>query len=107
MIDEQNFFHQPVKSYLRTYKNRKTATGHGDDYTSSCLSDYNYFNKYYKVTGIVSKRQTLDTDLKAIQQTDFTGNLTRAGNANTTIFFIIKKLEETILDFSQAVVKVL
>ena len=38
MIDRQNFFDQPVKSYLRTYdSNRKVATGQGDDYTTSCL----------------------------------------------------------------------
>ena len=41
----------------------------------------------------------LDTDPKALQQTNFTGNLERAGNR--TIFFIIEETKETILDVSQ------
>ena len=43
----------------------------------------------------LSKQQALDADLKAIQQIDFTGNLTRDGN--TTIFFIIEEAKETFL----------
>ena len=42
-----------------------------------------------------------------LQQINFTGNLAREGNANTTIFFIIEEAKETILDFSQGTVKVL
>ena len=45
MIDEQNFFDQPVKTGLRTYNIRKNAIGQGDDYTTACLLDYNYFEK--------------------------------------------------------------
>ena len=65
MINGQNFFFQPVKNNLRTYDNirdniRKTATGQGDDYTTSCLLDYNYFNKYYKMVAVdLSKQQEL------------------------------------------------
>ena len=41
MINEQNFFDQPVKNNLRKYDNiRKIATGQGDDYTTGCLSKY-------------------------------------------------------------------
>ena len=44
MIDEQNLFDHAVKNHLRTYDNiRKIATGQGDDYTTGCLLDYNYF----------------------------------------------------------------
>ena len=52
----------------------------------------------------LSKRQELDTDPKAIQQTNFTGNL---DGANNKIFFIIEEVKETVLDFSQGTVKVL
>ena len=46
MINEQNFFDQPVKNDLRTYDNIwKNAVGQGDDYTTRCLLGYNYFNK--------------------------------------------------------------
>ena len=53
----------------------------------------------------LSKQKTFDADPKTIQQINFTANLDRAGN--TTMFFIIEEAKETILDFSQATVKVL
>ena len=47
VIDGRNFFDQPVKNNLTTYDNiRKIAAGQGDDYTTGCLLDYNYFNNY-------------------------------------------------------------
>ena len=56
----------------------KIAPGQGDDYTTGCLLDYNYFNKHYKMIAIdLSKQQALDADPKAIQQMNFTGNLER------------------------------
>ena len=48
----------------------------------------------------LSKQQALDADPKTIQQINFTGNLAPEGNENT-VFFIIGKVKETILDFSQ------
>ena len=77
MIDGKIFFDQPVKSSMRTYDNiQKFAKGQGDDYTTGCLLDYNYFNKQYKMIAIdLSKQQALDADQKAIQQINFTGNL--------------------------------
>ena len=53
----------------------------------------------------LSKQRALDADPKAIQQINFIENLDREGN--TTIFFIIEEVKETILDFSQGTVKVL
>ena len=65
MIDGQNFFDQPVKSNLRIYDNiQKITTGQEDDYRSSCLLDYNYFNKCYKI----SKQLALDTDPAVTQK---------------------------------------
>ena len=45
MIDGKNFFDQPVKNDdLITCENiQKIATGQGDNYTTGCLLDYNYF----------------------------------------------------------------
>ena len=55
---------------------RKVSTSQGDDYTAGCLLDYNYFKEHYKMIAIdLSKQQELDSDPKAIQQTNFTGNL--------------------------------
>ena len=73
------------------YENiRKIAIGQGDDYTTGCLLDYTYFKNYYKMISLdLSKQQELDTDPKAIQQTNFTANLDRAGN--TRIISFLKK----------------
>ena len=77
MIDGQNIFYQPVKNNLMTYDIiRKFATGQGDDYTTGCLLDYNYFKKYYKMIVIdLSKHKSFDADQKARKQINFTGNL--------------------------------
>ena len=49
MIYGRNFFDRTVKNNLITYDNiQKIATGQGDDYTTGCLLDQNYFNNYYK-----------------------------------------------------------
>ena len=46
MIDGQNFFDQPLKHKLMIYDSiQKITTGQGDDYTTGCLLDYNYFKK--------------------------------------------------------------
>ena len=107
MIDGKNFFEQLEKNDLITYENiRKIATGQGDDYTSGCLLDYNYFKSYYKMIAInLSKQKALDADPKVIQQINFTGNIDRGGQ--TTMYFIIEETKETILDFLQGTVGVL
>ena len=89
MIDGKNFFDQPVKSDMRTYANIcKIATGQGDDYTTGCLLDCNYFKKHYKMIAIdLSKQQELDAKPKAMQQINFTGNL----DNGAVMFFIIEE----------------
>ena len=44
----------------------------------------------------LSKQQTLDADLKVIQQINYTGNLEQ----QAIIFLIMKEAKETDLDFS-------
>ena len=70
MIDGQNFFDQPIRRNLITYDNiRKIATGQGDDYTTGCLLDYDYFKNYCRKIAIdLSKQQAFDADTKAIQK---------------------------------------
>ena len=99
-----NVLDQPIRNNLITYDNiRKVSTGYGDDYTTGCLLDYDYFKKYDKIIAIdLSKQQALDADPKVIQQINFTGNLEQ----QVTIFFIIEEAKETVLDFSQRTVKV-
>ena len=107
MIDGKNYFDQPINSNLKTYENiREIATGQGDDYTTGCLLDYSHFNNCYKMILIdLSKQQVFDADPRAIQQINFTANLDR--DRNTTMFFIIEEVKETVLDFSKGTVKVL
>ena len=46
-------FRSTYKNNLRTYERiRKIATGQGDDSTTGCLLDYNYFKNYYKMIAI-------------------------------------------------------
>ena len=52
----------------------------------------------------LSKQQALDANPGSIQQINFTVNLNQTGN--TTMFFIIEKAKETILDFWRGIVKV-
>ena len=98
MIDGQNAFDQPVRHKLMTYDNtKKITTDQGDDYTTGCLLDCNYFKSYYTMIAIdLSKQQALDADAKAIQQISFTGNL----DQEATIFFVNEETKETVLYFS-------
>ena len=78
MIDLNIFFDQPLKNDVRKYDNiLKIESIQGDDYTTGCLVDYSYYEKYYKLV-----------DPKPIQQINFTRNLEEN---NATIFFMLKK----------------
>ena len=89
MIDGKNlfFFDKPVKNNLRTYDNiQETVTGQGDDYATSCLLDYNYFNKYCKMIAIdSSKQEALDTD--TINQFYRKSSLTRKCKYNNVFHY--------------------
>ena len=54
------------------------------------------------MTTIDQSKQVLDSDQKAIQQINFTGNL----DNQSAIFFITEEVKETVLDFSQGTVKI-
>ena len=44
LIDGTNSYDQPISDQIRKYDEvRKIATGKGDDYTTGCLLDYQYF----------------------------------------------------------------
>ena len=97
-------FDRPTKNNLKTYDNiRNVATGQGDNSKTGCLLDYQYFKKYFKLIAIdLSKQQKLDANPNAMQQINFTGNLTRAGGAK--MYFIIEEAKETVLDCSKGTV---
>ena len=60
MIDEKNFFDQPVKNDIRIYDNiQKIATVKRDNYTTGSLLHYTYFRKYYKMIVIALQQSFL------------------------------------------------
>ena len=78
-------------------------TGKGEDYTAGSLLDFNYFDKHYKLVAVdLSKQKELDADPKAIQQTEFKYMF----GANSTIYWVLEKSKETILEFYKGTVKV-
>ena len=98
---EKTFLISWLKSNIRTYNIWKISTGQGEDYTTGCLLDYNYFKEHYKrIATDWSKQQELDSDPKVIQEINFTENLEQQA------FFIIEEAKETNLDFSQGTVKI-
>ena len=57
-----NFLDQTVRNDLITYESIcKITTCQGDDYTTGCLQDYNYFKNYYKmiVIDLVNKKHLM------------------------------------------------
>ena len=77
--------------------------GKGEDYTTGSLLDFDYLKKHYKLVAVdLSKQKELDADPRAIQQTEFKYML----ETNSTIYWILKKFKETILEFYEGTVKV-
>ena len=105
LIDGRNFYDQPINNSIKQYDEiRKTATGQGDDYTTGCLLDYQYFKDHYNLIAVdLSKQKELDADSRAIQQIEFYGML----NTNSQVCTVLEKLKETMLEFYKGTVKVL
>ena len=84
--------------------------GKGEDYTTESLLDFlvisldiSYFLKHYKLIAIdVSKQKELDADPRAIQQIEFKYML----GADSTIYWVLEKSKETLLEFYKRTVKV-
>ena len=77
LMDDRNFSDQPINDLIKQYDEiRKTATGQGEDYTTGCLLDYQYFKDYYQLIAVnLSKQKELDADSREIQQIEFYGML--------------------------------
>ena len=77
LIDERNFYDQPINDLIKQYdKIRKITTGQVDDYTTGFSLDYQYFKDHYNLIAIdLSKQKELDADSKVIQQIEFYGML--------------------------------
>ena len=104
IIDERNFYDNPIENDTEKYRElKKVMIGKGEDYTTGSLLDYNYFDKHYKLVAVdLSKQKELDADPRAIQQIEFKYML----GTNSTIYWVLEKSKETILEFYKVTVKV-
>ena len=104
IIDGRNFYDNPIESDIEKYRElKKVMIGKGEDYTTGSLLDYNYFDKHYKLVAVdLSKQKELDADPRAIQQIEFKYILV----TNSTIYWVLEKSKETILEFYKGTVKV-
>ena len=103
IIDGRNFYDNPIESDIEKYRElKKVMTGKGENYTTGSLLDYDYFNKHYKLVAVdLSKQKELDPDPRAIQQIEFKYML----ETNSTIYWVLEKSKETILEFYKRTVK--
>ena len=103
-IDGRNFYDQPINDTIKKYDEvRKISTGQGDDYTTDCLLDFNYFEKNYRlIAADLSKQKALEADSRAIQQIIFTGKT----DNQIRVYYILEQSKETKLEFSKGTTKV-
>ena len=104
IIDGRSFYDNPIESDIENYRElKKVMIVKGEYYTTGSLLDYNYFQKYYKLVAVdLSKQKELDADPRAIQQIEFKYRL----GTNSTIYWVLEKSKETILEFYKGTVKV-
>ena len=104
IIDGRNFYDNQIENDIEKYRElKKVMIGKGEDYTTGSLLDFNYFDKHYKLVAVdLSKQKELDADPRAIQQIEFKYML----GTNSTIYWVLEKSKETILEFYKGTVKV-
>ena len=86
---------------------KKVMIGKGEDCTTGSLLDYDYFKKHYKLIAVdLSKQEELNADPRAIQQIEFKYMLEGNNDSNSTIYWVLEKSKETILEFYKGAVKV-
>ena len=104
IIDGRNFYDNPIESDIEKYRElKKVMIGKGEDYTTGSLLDSNYFDKHYKLVAVdLSKQKELDADPRPIEEIEFKYML----GTNSTIYWVLEKSKETILEFYKGTVKV-
>ena len=104
IIDGRNFYDNPIESDIEKYRElKKVMIGKGEDYTTGSFLDFNYFKKHYKLVAVdLSKQKELDADPRSIQQIEFRYML----ETNSTIYWVLEKFKETILEFYKGTAKV-
>ena len=108
LLMEEFFCDNPIESDIEKYRElKKVMTGKGEDYTTGSLLDYDYFKEHYKLIAVdLSKQKELDADPGAIQQIKFQYMLQGNNDNDSTIYWVLEKSKETILEFYKGTVKV-
>ena len=104
VIDGNPFFDMPVKNIDETYEKILQISDDNGYFTRGNLLDFNYFKKYYKTIAIHLSKQIALENKDVKQQINFISSLDRDGGA--TMFFIIEKQEETVIEFLQNYVSI-
>ena len=104
IIDGRNFYDNPIENDNEKYRElKKVMIGKGEDYTTGSLLDFDYFKKHYKLVAVdLSKQKELDADPRAIQQIEIKYML----GTDSTIYWVLEKSKETVLEFYKGTVKV-
>ena len=104
IIDGRNFHDNPIESDIEKYRElKKVMIGKGEDYTTGFLLDFNSFDKHYKLVAVdLSKQKELDADQRVIQQIEFKYMI----EISTSIYWVLEKSKENILEFYKGTVKV-
>ena len=94
------YFNDLIKQYDEF---RKISTGQGDDYTTGCVLNFDYFEKNYRVIAAdLSKQKALDADSRVIQQIIFTGEIkSTVANTRVIIFYILEKSKKRYYNFQK------
>ena len=80
-MDGKIFYDQPVNELVKQYgKIKKTATGQGDDYTTGCLLDYQYFKDHCNLIAV-----------------DLMGQFYGMLKTNSRVCTVLEKSKETML----------
>ena len=105
LIDGRNFYDQSISDEITKYNELiKLTTGKGEDYTTGCLLDYQYYKNHYLIAACdLSKQKELDADPRSIHQIEIVFMLDTASQ----ILTILEKSKETILEFYKETTKVL
>ena len=92
LIDGRNFYDQPINDQIKKYDEiGKIATGKGEDYTTGCLIDFDYFKRHYQlIVCDLSKKAILDADPRSIQQLEFYGKL----DINSQVCTVLEKSKQ-------------
>ena len=101
---EEIFMIIRVKMMLKKFRElKKVMIGKGEDYTTGSLLDFNYFKKHYKLVAVdLTRQKELDADPRATQQIEFIYML----GTDSTIYWVLEKSKEPILEFYKGTVKV-